>query len=138
MGEELVQATGDQSEDAMIRAIDRRSIARRIEEALQAGLDRLEPGDRLLLRMRYQRGLQVSRMARLLDQPQQALYRRFDTLFAALRNELEGRGVRADDVEALVGHPAADFAALDDEDQIGTSVGTVPTEMIPRGVRDVA
>ena len=120
MAEELVQTIGDQSEDDMICAIDRRSNARRIEQALQAGLNRLEPRDRQLLRMRYQGGLQVSRMARLLYQPQQALYRRFDTVFAVLRSEFERHGVKAGDVEGFVGHPAVDFAVLAGEDQAGT------------------
>lgn len=121
MVEERVQAIGDQSEDDLIRALDRRSTAHRIEQALQAGLDRLEPGDRVLLRMRYQRGLQVSQMARLLDQPQQALYRRFVTVFAVLRSELERHGVKAGDVEGFIGHAAVDFAVLAGEEQTGTT-----------------
>jgi RNA polymerase sigma factor (sigma-70 family) len=116
--QQLVEAIGDQYEDDLIRAIDRRSTARRIEQALQAGLDRLEPRDRRLLRMRFQRGLPVSRMARLLDQPQQALYRRFDTVFAVLRSEFEGHGLQPGDVNGFV---AVDFAVLAREERTGTT-----------------
>ena len=111
MSDALVDA-GEHLEDDIIRAIDTPSSAQRIEQALQAALERLEPGDRLLLRLRYQGGHPVSRMARVLDLPQKALYRRFDLVIAILRNELERRGIRAQDVEGLVGHPTAELAAL--------------------------
>jgi RNA polymerase sigma factor (sigma-70 family) len=121
--QDLVRVGGGWSEDDVIRGIDGRSTAHRIEQALRAALDRLEPGDRMLLRMRYHSGCRVSRIAKMLELPQKALYRRFDTVFGVLRDELEARGVKAGDVEVLVGHPATEFAALFGEDQSGKRRG---------------
>jgi RNA polymerase sigma factor for flagellar operon FliA len=84
--------------------------ASRIEQALADALDRLAPEDRLILKLRFQDSLPVSRIARALGIEQKPLYRRLDHVMRLLRASLEARGVSRDRVAAIVGHPAADLS----------------------------
>jgi len=94
---------------------DPRTEADRIEQALGDALDRLAPEDRLILRMRFQDSLPVSRIARTLGLAPKPLYRRMDHVMQALRASLEASGVSRDRVAAIIGHPAADLSrAIDD------------------------
>jgi len=62
--------------------------------ALHAALLRLEVPDRLLLRLRYEDGLKVNEIARLLGEPSQfKIYRRLDQILAGLRRDLELVGI---------------------------------------------
>ena len=80
-------------EDALIRKMDRAAHAAALERALEAALAQCEPDDRLLLKLRFQDGLQIARIARLLGVEQKPLYRRLERIIATLRAELESRGI---------------------------------------------
>lgn len=94
--------------------LDARTEAERIELALTDSLDRLADEDRLILNMKFQDGLQVSRIARTLGLDQKSLYRRLGHVIRTLREALEARGVSRDQVAAIVGHPEADLSGTID------------------------
>lgn len=94
--------------------LDTRTEAERIELALTDSLDRLADEDRLILKMKFQDGLQVSRIARTLGLDQKSLYRRLGHVIRTLREALEARGVSRDQVAAIVGHPETDLSGTID------------------------
>jgi RNA polymerase sigma factor for flagellar operon FliA len=83
-----------------------------IERCLASAMEGLTDEDRLILKLRFQHELQVSRISRLTGLDQKSLYRRLEQMMKRLRHELEARGVTGDEVTSLLGHPAAGFDAL--------------------------
>ncbi len=64
--------------------------------ALAAALERLDPGDRLLLHLRFDDELSVPEIARLTGEASAfALYRRIERVLARLRQELQRMGIEA-------------------------------------------
>jgi RNA polymerase sigma factor (sigma-70 family) len=89
-GVDVAELAGDDRQDAESRL----RIAELIG-ALKAGLAGLEPGDRLLLKLRFEDGLSAREIAQLLKAPTVFhIYRRLNALLAQLREGLERRGVR--------------------------------------------
>lgn len=86
--------------------------AERIELALAAALDKLAPEERLVLKLHFTDGHQVSTISRLLTLDQRALYRRIERVKLVLRAELEARGVTWETVTAILGHPAVSLAPV--------------------------
>ena len=86
--------------------------AERIELALAAALDKLAPEERLVLKLHFTDGHQVSTISRLLTLDQRALYRRIERVKQVLRAELEARGVTWEAVTAILGHPAVSLAPV--------------------------
>ncbi|HKH44782.1 MAG TPA: sigma-70 family RNA polymerase sigma factor [Thermoanaerobaculia bacterium] len=74
-----------------------------IIEILKDVLKQLPAEDALLVKMSCE--LKVSEIARQLKLDQKPLYRRLEKILNALRQELERRGVRADEVRGLLGAP---------------------------------
>jgi RNA polymerase sigma factor (sigma-70 family) len=91
---------------------DEASEADRIEIALRAALAQLTPEDRLLLKMRFQDGVQVSKISKLLAVDQKPLYRRLDRIMDLLRAELEKRGVARELIADIVGQPAFEMKSV--------------------------
>jgi RNA polymerase sigma factor (sigma-70 family) len=57
------------------------------------------PGqDRLIIRLRFENGLQVSQIARLLRVDQKQLYRRIDAILRGLRSAMESKGISQEEV----------------------------------------
>lgn len=85
---ELLAAPPDEAPDLALVRSERRA-------ALESALARLDPGDRLLLRLRFEDGLSVPEIARFLgeDSPFR-LYRRIEKILAGVRKTLETGGVR--------------------------------------------
>jgi RNA polymerase sigma factor for flagellar operon FliA len=84
------------------RAALRRDMAATVGGALAAAFRRLRARDRLILRLRYLEGLSVPEIARTLAVPAKPLYKRIETLLAALRVDLRASGVGAGDVTLLL------------------------------------
>lgn len=64
-------------------------------QRLSTVLATLEPEDRLLLRLRFEEGVSVPAISRMLGEPSPfKLYRRLDQLLARLRRRLEEAGIR--------------------------------------------
>jgi RNA polymerase sigma factor for flagellar operon FliA len=76
-------------------------VVDRFGAAMSAALSQLTDEDRLLLRMRFQDGLPVADIARMLGTPQKPLYRHLDRVMLLLRRELEVRGVDRTQVDAI-------------------------------------
>jgi RNA polymerase sigma factor (sigma-70 family) len=73
--------------DAGVRAIE-------LASALDAAIDRLDASDRLLLRLRFEDGLSVPNIARILRSPSVGhAYRRLEHVLTALRTTLRASGV---------------------------------------------
>ncbi len=73
---------------------ERRVRLRELRSALGGALHELESRDRLLLAMRFEDGHSARRIAEIMDYPSQFhVYRRLKKVLAALRDDLEGRGI---------------------------------------------
>ena len=98
-------------EPDLIARIDAARSRDAVGGALAAALERLNVQDRVILKMKFCDEFTVARIAQVLGLDQKALYRRLASVLQVLRRELEARGVRADEVAGLVGHPATDLGA---------------------------
>lgn len=92
---------GERAEERVLRR-EAAESAGRVEAALDEGLRTLSPEDRLILKLRVQDGFSVADVARSLHLEQKPLYRRLEQLTARLRQEMEARGVRREDVDQVV------------------------------------
>ena len=91
------------------RALDHRhdlEIAERVERALVAAVGELSTPDQLVLKFRFADGLSISDIGRLVHIPPKRLYRQLHHIVALLHKKLLERGVEANDIERVVGHPA--------------------------------
>jgi RNA polymerase sigma factor (sigma-70 family) len=91
IGDELSLATlegaADQSPDQLL-------LCGELRRALQGALRDLPTSDRLLLRLRFEDGLSVPEVARLMGEASPfRMYRRIDRLLAALRRVLQAEGI---------------------------------------------
>jgi RNA polymerase sigma factor for flagellar operon FliA len=103
------------------------SIARAVAGAFR----RLQPRDRLLLRLRYVESATVPSLARLLDLAPRTLERRLAGLLTALRRDLEKAGVDPGDVRALLaGIPEHELGFVDPAHEGGAAAS--PTVDEPR------
>jgi RNA polymerase sigma factor (sigma-70 family) len=80
---------------------------REARHALFAAMERLDPEDRLILRLRFWEEMSVADIARGLNLPQKPLYRRVDRALQQLRRELESGGLSREHVRSLLGSWAA-------------------------------
>jgi len=76
--------------------------AARLQAALRRVCDALPPQDRLALRLRFQGGLTLAMIARLLQIDEKRVYRQFDRALAEVRRALEAEGFTADAALAVV------------------------------------
>ena len=72
---------------------EREERAQGVQNALAEALGTLDEEDRLLVRLRFEEGLMVSRIAPLMDLDQKALYRRIYGVLRVLKKALASRGV---------------------------------------------
>jgi RNA polymerase sigma factor (sigma-70 family) len=79
--------------DEEMQQIERDEERRRAYAALAAAVSRLEPEDRLILKLHYFDGLKQIEIARALHLDAKRLYRRCERLLATLRRELEAQGL---------------------------------------------
>ena len=107
VGEDAVEglAVDHASVEAPLRQTEIEATRRKAHGSLGKAMGALPPDDRFLLRLRFQRGMTVARIAELTTQPQKALYRRFEKLLTGLRRTLEADGVDAAMIGALLSDP---------------------------------
>jgi RNA polymerase sigma factor for flagellar operon FliA len=98
----LEQVPGRESAEDLALGREVAAAAARVEVALDEALSTLSPEDRLILKLRVHDGFTVADIARSLHLEQKPLYRRLDQLTARLRQEMEARGVRREDVAEVV------------------------------------
>lgn len=103
------------------RVVDREQAARAkaMAFALATALRGLGAQDRLILKMRFTDGFQVSEIGRVLRLDSKRLYRQLEHVMKALRQALEEHGFSQEDVAAIAGSPAADFGGANEDDNTG-------------------
>ena len=79
--------------------------------ALHDVLSTLDAADHVILRLRFQDGFTVARIAQVVGQEQKALYRRIESVLNRMRQALLAKGVSASDIGDLLGSPVVDFPA---------------------------
>lgn len=92
--------------DRMLDREDDRQIVDRVEAALACALDGLSQRDQLILKLRFQDGLSLAAIARLLHCGEKAVHQQLQGTIGVLRNRLRQQGIDAKDIERIVGHPA--------------------------------
>ena len=111
--------------DEMAAAAELGEIAGRIGTVIRAGLDQLDITERLILRLRFEGGVSVAEIARMLNLEQKPLYRRMNRALGALRKQLEFAGFGSRDVEDVLSSatPELNFG-LDDSEADSATPGS--------------
>ena len=101
--------------DRALEREDELEIIERIERALARTLAGLGTREQLILKLRFQDGLTVVQIARLLHTVPKPLYRQLQETIELLRDKLRQEGIDATDIERIVGHPALTLGRLLEE-----------------------
>jgi RNA polymerase sigma factor for flagellar operon FliA len=125
-------ARGNAADERVVGS-ERQTQASRAGAALADAMRGLEPQDQMILRLRFQDGFTVARIAELIGEEQKPLYRRFDRLFARLRESLSAFGVTDEDVSDLFGHPSVELAPVFAPAAVGKDVPGPSTRLTPGG-----
>jgi RNA polymerase sigma factor (sigma-70 family) len=83
-----------------------REVVDRVEQALAHALAALSPREQLILKLRFQDGLSVPAIGRLVSATPKALYHQIERLTDGLQEALRRQGIDDRDVERVVGHPS--------------------------------
>jgi RNA polymerase sigma factor (sigma-70 family) len=115
------QRTGEQALDAIPSPVVARdsvvvdeqiASADRAGTALAQAISSLMPQEQLIIRLRFQDGVTVARIAQLIGEEQKPLYRRIDHILTRLRATLTEAGVTAEAVRDLLGNPVVELGAV--------------------------
>lgn len=115
------QRTGEQALDSLPSPsrsgdslVDEEQLARagKAGTALAQAVPRLTPQEQLIIRLRFQDGVTVARIAQLIGEEQKPLYRRIEQILGRLRTHLTAAGVTAEEVRELLGNPAVELGAV--------------------------
>lgn len=82
---------------------NRVAMGHRIAEVVRAGVQSFEDDDRLLCRLRFQGGLSIAEIARVLRVDQKPLYRRLQRILRELRRRLTHAGIDGSIAEDVLG-----------------------------------
>lgn len=85
-----------------VEMADRECVARKTCSAIDALIQSMDVQDRQILYMRFAQSLKVPDIARRLHVEQKKVYKRLDTLFGRLRKDLESKGLRPNEISALL------------------------------------
>jgi RNA polymerase sigma factor (sigma-70 family) len=89
--------------DAAVTRGEADAQRRMLLAALFRAVDRLEPEDRLTLRMRFWDGAKIAEIARGLGREPRWLYKRIERVLSNLRGELEADGISREQVADVIG-----------------------------------
>ena len=95
--------------DERVTSAERQAQTSKAGAALAQALSELTPSDQVIVRMRFQDGFTVARIAQLLGEEQKPLYRRFEKIFARMREGLGRAGLTEDDIADLFSSPGLDL-----------------------------
>ena len=100
---------------AQQREVER--VSDRVSSLVREALAAMPLEDRMLLRFRFASSMTIADIARVMDKPQRPLYRRLESLLAALKQRLAAAGLDASLLADVIGAPAAriDFGWKNDE-----------------------
>jgi RNA polymerase sigma factor for flagellar operon FliA len=91
---------------------EQHAAAGRARSALTDAIPALSPQEQLIIRLRFQDGFTVARIAQLIGEEQKPLYRRIDQILGRLRASLSAAGVTPDQVRDLLGNPVVELGAV--------------------------
>lgn len=86
--------------------------AERARRALAAALPALPPQEQLIIRMRYQDGFTVARIAQLIGEEQKPLYRRIEQILGRLRAAMTQAGISREEIRELLGNPVVELGPV--------------------------
>lgn len=109
--DEELELTPASPEQDSITAAEQNDNASRTAAALTNAIAMLDAADHLILRLRFEDGFPVARIAQVIGHDQRALYRRFDQVMAKLKAALLAHGVSATDIAEMLASPSVDFSA---------------------------
>ena len=89
--------------DGRIVDADRRRLGAEASRVVRDFVAALPDEDAMILRFRFESGMTIADISRMLRLPQRPLYRRLESLFARIRAALGAAGVDAQDLTALIG-----------------------------------
>jgi len=98
---------------------DQHERADRASAALADAIPGLTPQEQLIIRLRYQDGFTVARIATLIGEEQKPLYRRIEQILGRLRATMTAAGVTADEVRDLLGNPVVELGAVFPAGEVG-------------------
>jgi RNA polymerase sigma factor (sigma-70 family) len=107
VGEEAMDAlsVAGTAVEGSIKVTENSATRRKAHLSLVKAVGGLPADDRFLLRLRFERNLTIARIADQTRQPQKPLYRRFERLYARLRQLLEADGVDAEQIGSMLEEP---------------------------------
>ena len=82
---------------------DRRSASERLSAVMATVIESMPEDERLILQLRFEGGMAVSQIARMLQIDQKLLYRRLERRMRDIRAELEHAGLASRDILDLIG-----------------------------------
>ena len=98
---------------------EERASASRAGKALADALPQLAPDEQLIIRLRFQDGFTVARIAQLLAQEQKPLYRRVEQILTKLRAQMTTAGITADEVRGVLGNPMVELGEVFSAVEVG-------------------
>jgi RNA polymerase sigma factor (sigma-70 family) len=101
--EALEQLPNDSAADEDLERARRAALAKKVMDALDDSRATLHPQDQLLLRMCFEKGLPLSKVAVALRLDPKRAYRRREQLLSLLLRDLERQGITAADVHDIIG-----------------------------------
>jgi RNA polymerase sigma factor for flagellar operon FliA len=118
-GEATLESVPAPRSDDSIELDEQSANADRARRALSAALPALAPQEQLIIRLRFQDGITVARIAQLLGEEQKPLYRRIEQILTKLRASLTTAGVTAEAVRDLLGNPVVELGTIFPADETG-------------------
>lgn len=91
---------------------ERRERIAATRRAMHDAIRELPPADQLIIKLRFDDHVTVARIAKLVDEDQKALYRRFERLMKQLRQSMNARGISDEDLSDLFGSGGDDFGPI--------------------------
>ena len=98
-----VAITRSEAVEESVMARDRRSTSERLSSLMAAVIASMPEDERLILQLRFEGGMAVSQIARMLGLEQKLLYRRLEHRMRDIREALERSGLASGDVLDLIG-----------------------------------
>jgi RNA polymerase sigma factor (sigma-70 family) len=95
--------------DLLVVNDERRRLSAQVANILRRVLASLDDHDRLALQLRFETNMTVATIARILGVDQKPLYRRMESLLRRIRQELEDAGIKARDVDEIIGSNVAEL-----------------------------
>lgn len=101
-GDEERLEGGTAADDRVVAAdLDKRSAL--ASRAVRSAMEAMSAEDRVILRLRFEKGMAIADIARSLGTAQRPLYRRIETLLATLKIALERNGIDCVDASEIIG-----------------------------------